>query len=70
LRQDLTLKNREKAMDAAKDMHELLLELERVEFTGVVRINYSQGVIVSAEKQEDILRKIASERISNKRLKS
>jgi hypothetical protein len=66
----LTLKNREKAMDAAKDMHELLLELERVEFTGVVRINYSQGVIVSAEKQEDILRKIASERISNKRLKS
>jgi hypothetical protein len=66
----LTLKNREKAMDAAKDMHELLLELERVEFTGVVRINYSQGVIVSAEKQEDILRKITSERISNKRLKS
>jgi hypothetical protein len=44
------MKNNEKAI-------ELLRKLENSQFTGFIRINYSQGGITKIEKNEEILKK-------------
>ena len=41
---------------------ELLGDLKKKQFTGFIRINYSQGGITRIEKNEEILRKIQPER--------
>jgi hypothetical protein len=41
---------------------ELLDDLKKNEFTGFIRINYSQGGITRIEKNEEILKKTQVER--------
>jgi hypothetical protein len=41
---------------------ELLNDLKKNEFTGFIRINYSQGGITKIEKTEEILKKTSSQR--------
>jgi cell division septation protein DedD len=41
---------------------ELLDDLKKKQFTGFIRINYSQGGITRIEKNEEILSKIQPER--------
>jgi hypothetical protein len=52
----------EREMNKNEKVIELLNELRKKEFTGFIRINYSQGGITRIEKNEEILKKAQSQR--------
>jgi cell division septation protein DedD len=47
----------ETAMGKIEKVLELLNDLKKTQFTGFIRINYSQGGITRIEKNEEILKK-------------
>ncbi len=51
----------ESGMGRIEKLVEFLHDLKRDEFTGFLRINYSQGGITKIEKTEEILRKIQAQ---------
>jgi hypothetical protein len=44
-------------MEKQEKIIELLNELKKIQFTGFIRINFSQGGITRIEKNEEILKK-------------
>jgi hypothetical protein len=56
-------------MRKTEKLFELLNELKDGQFTGFIRINYSQGGITKIEKTEEILRKPQTQSKENSRLK-
>jgi hypothetical protein len=56
-------------MDDASKVLKVLKELEKAEFTGVIRISYCEGGITGVEKQEDILKNFLPVAIPTKKLK-
>ncbi len=52
----------ERAMKKIEKVIELLNDLNKNEFTGFIRINYSQGGITRIEKNEEILKKTQAQK--------
>jgi hypothetical protein len=48
----------DRVVEKQEKIVELLKELKKKEFTGFIRINFSQGGITRIEKNEEILKKM------------